>query len=85
MKTYGAFAFVGAPVIRPLWWNSPTDVDALSIGNQFLVGDTLMVAPVLSHGTRNIDIYLPEGEWRDEIYFQDVFFANTPPKHDISV
>ena len=67
MKTYSTFVFVGAPVIRPLWWSSPTDVDALSIGNQFLVGDTLMVAPVLSHGTRNIDIYLPEGEWRDEI------------------
>ena len=60
-------SFVGAPIIRPLWWISPTDPEALSVGNQFLLGETLLVAPVLSPGTTEIDVYLPEGEWHDEI------------------
>lgn len=50
-----------------MWWKWPTDTDALSIGNQFMVGETLLVAPVLLPGTTEIDIYLPEGDWHDEI------------------
>lgn len=61
----------GAPIIRPLWWVSPTDQDALAVGNQFLVGETLLVAPVLMPGTTEIDIYLPEGTWHDEINDKD--------------
>ncbi|CAG2242448.1 unnamed protein product [Mytilus edulis] len=61
----------GAPIIRPLWWVSPTDQDALAVGNQFLVGETLLVAPVLLPGTTEIDIYLPEGTWHDEINDKD--------------
>ena len=57
----------GAPIIRPLWWIAPTDPVALSIDSEFLVGDDLLVAPVLKQGARSRDIYLPEGEWFDEL------------------
>ncbi|KAL8597074.1 hypothetical protein ACOMHN_057563 [Nucella lapillus] len=55
----------GNPIIRPLWWIAPQDEDALTIADQFLLGDELIVAPVLIRGARKRDIYLPEGEWKD--------------------
>ncbi|XP_054716475.1 myogenesis-regulating glycosidase-like [Uloborus diversus] len=55
----------GEPIIRPLWWLAPTDNDALNIDTQFLVGDGILVAPVLQKGQQKRDIYLPEGKWLD--------------------
>jgi alpha-glucosidase len=55
----------GAPIIRPLWWIAPTDDTALTTATQFLLGNDLLVAPVLVRGARRRDIYLPAGTWRD--------------------
>ena len=56
----------GAPIVRPLWWVSPRDPVALTTDSQFLLGDDLLVAPVLELGFRSRDVYLPKGTWRDE-------------------
>ena len=56
----------GAPIVRPLWWLAPTDLVALTTDSQFLLGDDLLVAPVLEQGSRSRDVYLPAGTWRDE-------------------
>jgi alpha-glucosidase (family GH31 glycosyl hydrolase) len=62
----------GDPIIRPVWWGDPTDQEAINCDDQFLVGDGLLVAPVLVKGKRNRDIYLPKGRWKEawsgEIY-----------------
>ncbi|KFM70830.1 putative family 31 glucosidase, partial [Stegodyphus mimosarum] len=55
----------GEPIIRPLWWIAPEDIVALSTDSQFLVGDGIMIAPVLEWGKKKRDIYLPEGKWTD--------------------
>lgn len=55
----------GFPLIRPLWWMDPSDSMTFRIADQFLLGDVLMVAPVLCHGDRQRDIYLPAGQWID--------------------
>ena len=57
----------GAPIIRPLWWIAPTDPVALTIDSEFLVGDDLLVAPVVKENARSRDIYLPAGSWQDEL------------------
>ena len=48
----------GHPIIRPLWWidDSATSV---SIDDQFLIGDNIMIAPILSHDTSRC-VYFPE-------------------------
>ncbi|KAK3583844.1 hypothetical protein CHS0354_022889 [Potamilus streckersoni] len=57
----------GAPIVRPLWWVDPDDEVALTCDSEFLVGDHILVAPVLDKNARSRDIYLPTGWWRDEI------------------
>jgi len=58
-------ATTGAPLIRPLFYNYAKDTTALRIGNEYLWGDNLLVAPVLVKGITNLKIYLPEGQWFD--------------------
>lgn len=60
----------GEPIIRPLWWVAPTDEVAQSIDSEFLVGDDILVAPVLDKGATKRNIYLPSGKWRDMIHDQ---------------
>ncbi|XP_041466131.1 myogenesis-regulating glycosidase-like [Lytechinus variegatus] len=58
----------GKPMIRPLWWIAPTDEHALLSDDQFLVGDDMLVAPIVENGTLSRDVYLPKGKWRDELH-----------------
>ena len=57
----------GHPIIRPIWWIDPDSEDALTCEDEFLVGDVILVAPVVEQGARARDIYLPPGEWLDEL------------------
>ena len=57
----------GHPINRPIWWISPKDETAQKIDSEFLLGNTILVAPILNQGETKRDIYLPAGNWRDEI------------------
>lgn len=58
-------ARTGEPVIRPVWWLAPHDERALACDDEFLVGDGLLVAPVIQPGQRARNVYLPPGQWQD--------------------
>ena len=62
----------GEPIVRPLWWINPGDNIALSIDSEFLVGNRVLVAPVLDPGVRKRDVYIPLGKWRDQLTGQVV-------------
>jgi len=53
----------GYPIIRPLWWIAPDDPEAITVNDQFLIGDDVMVAPVIVQGQRKREVYFPEGTW----------------------
>lgn len=59
-----AFAY-GYPVVRHLWFEFPHVRAAKDIHHQFLLGDCLLVAPVLDKGVRHLDVFLPPGQWED--------------------
>ncbi|KAG5672943.1 hypothetical protein PVAND_003030 [Polypedilum vanderplanki] len=55
----------GQPVNPPIWWLDETDEKALTIADEYLLGDKILVAPVIEQGKTSRDVYLPIGKWRD--------------------
>jgi hypothetical protein len=55
----------GKPIWSPLFYVFPEDETTYLIRDEFMVGDSLLVAPVVEPGVRQRDVYLPEGRWRD--------------------
>ena len=53
----------GYPIIRPLWWISD-DLEAITINDQFLIGDNVMIAPVVKQGAQSRNVYFPDGKWK---------------------
>ena len=50
----------GEAVIRPLYYQFPTDLEARKIDDQFMWSDGIMVAPVLEEGALSRDVYFPQ-------------------------
>ncbi|CAM5620203.1 MULTISPECIES: glycoside hydrolase family 31 protein [Streptomyces] len=57
----------GAPYVRPLWWGAPEDRALRDCEDTFLLGDGLLVAPVLDPGVRRRTVRLPRGRWYDTL------------------
>ena len=55
----------GMPIVRPLILNYPDDTEAVNMNDEFMVGDSILVAPVVNPGQVKKMVYLPEGEWYD--------------------
>ena len=55
----------GAPCVRPPWWLTPGDRALRDCEDAFLLGDALLVAPVLAPGVRRREVRLPRGWWYD--------------------
>ena len=65
---YGLFreaAQTGAPIMRPLAWHFQNEPEAVACGDQFMLGASLLVAPVLAQGATARSVYLPPGNWFD--------------------
>jgi alpha-glucosidase (family GH31 glycosyl hydrolase) len=56
------------PLMRPLFFDDPVHfarAEAGEVGVQWMLGDDLLVAPVLAPGVESLDVWLPDGEWVD--------------------
>jgi alpha-glucosidase (family GH31 glycosyl hydrolase) len=77
----------GYPIIRPVFWLDANSENALTCDDEFLLGDELLVAPVLFHGMRQRDIYLPPGTWQDhwtkEVFTGSILLRDYPAPLDI--
>jgi alpha-D-xyloside xylohydrolase len=51
----------GFPVIRPLFYDFPTDGQAWTVEDAYMFGPDVLVAPILFVGQRSRDLYLPSG------------------------
>ena len=55
----------GSPIMRPLVYEYQSDENTYNLEDQFLLGDKMLVAPVVERGVNNRIVYLPEGTWYD--------------------
>ncbi len=55
----------GLPVLRPLVLHYQADERVRELSTQFLVGESLLVAPIIEQGARERLVYLPEARWFD--------------------
>ena len=62
--TYAAEAHkTGVPILRHLVLQYPDDPRSATAEYQYLLGDSLLVAPVIEQGAVSRKLYLPQGEW----------------------
>jgi alpha-glucosidase/alpha-D-xyloside xylohydrolase len=55
----------GLPPMRALYLHYPKDAEAVGLGDEYLWGRDLLVAPVVEKGAKSRRLYLPAGEWYD--------------------
>jgi alpha-glucosidase len=55
----------GWPVVRPLFMAEPDNPELRSVDDCYLLGDAILVAPVLEQGAVHRSAYLPVGQWYD--------------------
>lgn len=55
----------GMPLMRVMWLHYPQDSIVFSMGNQYLWGKDLLIAPVFEKGATTRKVYLPKGKWYD--------------------
>ena len=50
MKRFKLAVSTGEPVNPPIWWIAPEDKIAQEISDEFMLGETILVAPVIEEG-----------------------------------
>lgn len=55
----------GIPPTRPLWLEFPGDATAAEQDQEWMLGDDVLVAPVVTQGASSRSVYLPAGCWRE--------------------
>jgi alpha-glucosidase (family GH31 glycosyl hydrolase) len=55
----------GIGIVRPLFWEFPDDPACANEASEWMLGDQLLVAPVMAKHAMLVGIYLPSGVWFD--------------------
>lgn len=56
----------GVPVMRPLLFDFVSDETTFAVGDEYMFGDDILVAPVVEQGARERSVYLPKGAcWQE--------------------
>jgi alpha-D-xyloside xylohydrolase len=63
-SAFNEYHLHGRPPVRALILDWPSDAEARSIDDQYMFGNSVMVAPMFA-GQTNRSVYLPSGDWYD--------------------
>lgn len=70
----------GSPIMRPLFWADWQDTRLWGLDDAFLLGESLLVAPVFEPGAVQRAVTLPTGGWYD--FWRGSSLPTTPPGAD---
>ncbi|ARM75469.1 alpha-glucosidase MalA [Acidianus manzaensis] len=56
---------LGHPILRPLFYEFQNDENTYRIEDEYMVGKSILYAPVISPGQEKRKVYLPKGKWLD--------------------
>lgn len=69
----------GTPVVRPVWYEFPSDQQTYLLSEQFMIGQSIMVCPAMtqqdSETSAPVSIYFPAGTWYSSTPF-DYYYNN---------
>lgn len=70
----------GTPLVRPLFYQFPLDDKTYDISKQFMIGDAIMVSPVMiqsaDSNSATDTVYFPKGTWYD--YYTGQMVVDNP-------
>ncbi len=64
-ESFVATSTTGTPLVRPLWFDYPSDAEAQNHEDEYFVGASILVAPALAAGVATRPVYLPAGVFYD--------------------
>ena len=65
----------GTPIMKPLFLYNQKDKNTYNINDQFMIGNSLLLCPIVDQGKTKRVVYLPKGKWVN--YFtKEVFNGN---------
>jgi len=53
----------GIGMVRPMFWEFPDDPKCEGLTDQWMIGDSLLAAPIFSEGASSRSVYFPDGRW----------------------
>lgn len=63
MKYMDIASHTGAPVMRPMFFDYYEDPQCYTLEDQYMFGEDILFAPILSRGQTKRNVYLPAGNW----------------------
>lgn len=55
----------GLPLFRPLVMEFQDDINVINMKEEFMIGNSMLIAPIVHKGEMYKTVYLPEGRWYD--------------------
>lgn len=55
----------GSPIVRPIWYAAPEGPKSYDIWDQFMLGENILVAPIVTLDSTERSVYFPPGNWID--------------------
>lgn len=84
-RKYGFRESMQGPPMRPMWWEFPEDKGSDLDQKQWMVGNALLVAPVMTEGITKHKIWVPEGAVWYDLFNPDGFGTKVKGAGDVEI